>query len=69
MTWTYLSALPRLDNIIQASTTVSESDGMVMLRLILSDAINRPLQVNLSYVDDTRLLVATGAPSFVVVPV
>ena len=55
------------DNIIQDSTTVSESDE-VSLHLILSDAINRPLQVNLSYMDDFRLL-ATGAPSFVVVPV
>ena len=55
-------------SITTLDNTISESDGMVMLRLILSDAINRPLQVNLSYVDDFRLL-ATGAPSFVVVPV
>ena len=54
------------DNIIQDSTTVSESDE-VSLHLILSDAINRPLQVNLSYAGDTGLL-ATGAPTVVEVP-
>ena len=50
----------------QANTTVSESDNEVSLRLVLSAAINRDLQVNLSYAGDLGL--ATGAPSDVVVP-
>ena len=48
------------------STTVSESDE-VMLRLMLSDAINRSLRVNLSYARDTKIL-GVDSPSFVDVP-
>ena len=50
----------------QASTTISEADGNVMLRLTLSRPIGQNLQVNLSYMGDSGL--ATGAPSNVVVP-
>ena len=50
------------DNIIQDSTTVSESDE-VSLRLILSNAINRDLPVTLSYIDDSGL--APSAPTVV----
>ena len=48
----------------QASTTISESDEVISLRLMLSAAINRLLRVDLSYVDDFGLL-AAGAPTVV----
>ena len=47
------------------STTVSESDEVISLRLMLSDDINRPLRVNLSR--DTEIS-GIDLPSFVVVP-
>ena len=48
-----------------ASTTVSESDEVISLRLILSATINRPLRVNLSR--DTEIS-GIDLPSFVDVP-
>ena len=54
-----------LDN--EASTTISEADNEVRLLLKLSDDINRPLQVNLSYIDNSGLLVM-DATTVVTVP-
>ena len=52
-----------LDNV--ASTTISEADGEIMLRLSLSRPISQDLQVDLSSTGDSGL--ATGAPTNVVV--
>ena len=49
----------------KASTTISESDEVISLRLMLSVAINRPLRVNLSR--DTEIS-GIDLPSFVEVP-
>ena len=51
----------------EASTTISEADDEITLRLTLSRAIiNQLLEVNLNSVGDSRLV--AGAPSDVVVP-
>ena len=51
----------------EASTTISEADGEIMLLLKLSRSISQPLQVNLSSVGDPGL--ARGVQSPVRVPV
>ena len=50
----------------QSSMTISESNDISLL-LTLSDTINRDLQVNLSYIDDSGLL-DTGVERSVIVP-
>ena len=48
-----LVSITTLEN--EASTTISEADDNIMLRLTLSRAISQPLQVNLNSVGDSRL--------------
>ena len=56
-----------LVRITTLDNTISESDDIRLL-LTLSSTINRNLPVNLSYIDDSELLVNTGEPSVEEVP-
>ena len=56
-----------LVRITTLDNTISESDDISLL-LTLSSTINRNLPVNLSYIDDSELLVNTGEPSVEEVP-